>query len=138
MVLSCRERLIKNPLFTEEDEEEDFYVHMDGQAVYRFATRQVPDCIKDALDKVEMTVEDIDLFVLHQANARIIEAAAKRLRADISKFPMNLDRTGNMSSATIPVLLDELNREGRLKRGEKLVLGGVGAGLTYGACVISW
>ena len=138
MVLSCRERLIKNPLYTEKDEEEDFYVHMDGQAVYRFATRQVPDCIKDALDKVEMTVEDINLFVLHQANARIIEAAAKRLRADISKFPMNLDRTGNMSSATIPVLLDELNREGRLKRGDKLVLSGFGAGLTYGACVISW
>lgn len=138
MVLSCRERLIKNPLYTEIDEEEDFFVHMDGQAVYRFATRQVPDCIKEALDKVEMTVEDIDLFVLHQANARIIEAAAKRLRADISKFPMNLDRTGNMSSATIPVLLDELNRDGKLNRGDKLVLSGFGAGLTYGACVISW
>lgn len=138
MVLSCRERMIKNPLFTEEDEEEDFYVHMDGQAVYRFATRQVPDCIKDALAKVELTVDDIDMFVLHQANARIIEAAAKRLHADISKFPMNLDRTGNMSSATIPVLLDELNRAGRLNRGDKLVLSGFGAGLTYGACVICW
>ncbi len=138
MVLSCRERLGKNPLYKEEDAEEDFYVHMDGQAVYRFATRQVPDCIKDALEKVEMTVDDIDLFVLHQANARIIEAAAKRLRADLSKFPMNVDRMGNMSSATIPVLLDELNREGKLKRGDKLVLSGFGAGLTYGACVISW
>ena len=138
MVLSCRERLLKNPLYTEVDEEEDFYVHMDGQAVYRFATRQVPDCIKDALDKVELTVDDIDLFVLHQANARIIEAVAKRLRADLSKFPMNVDRMGNMSSATIPVLLDELNREGKIKRGDKLVLSGFGAGLTYGACVITW
>ena len=138
MVLSCRERLLKNPIYTEVDEEGDFYVHMDGQAVYRFATRQVPDCIKKALEKVEMTVDDIDLFVLHQANARIIEAAAKRLRADISKFPMNLDRTGNMSSATIPVLLDELNRDGKLNRGDRLVLSGFGAGLTYGACVISW
>lgn len=138
MVLSCRERLIENPLYKEESSEEDFYVHMDGQAVYRFATRQVPDCIKDALAKVELTVDDIDMFVLHQANARIIEAAAKRLHADISKFPMNLDRTGNMSSATIPVLLDELNRAGRLNRGDKLVLSGFGAGLTYGACVICW
>lgn len=138
MVLSCRERLVKNPLYTEENPEEDFYVHMDGQAVYRFATRQVPDCIKNALEKVEMTVDDIDLFVLHQANARIIEAAAKRLRADISKFPMNVDRMGNMSSATIPVLLDELNRAGKINRGDKLVLSGFGAGLTYGACVISW
>ena len=87
---------------------------------------------------MELTVDDIDMFVLHQANARIIEAAAKRLHADISKFPMNLDRTGNMSSATIPVLLDELNRAGRLNRGDKLVLSGFGAGLTYGACVICW
>lgn len=138
MVLSCRERLGKNPLYTEEKGEEDFFVHMDGQAVYRFATRQVPDCIKDALAKVDMTVDDIDLFVLHQANARIIEAAAKRLHADIEKFPMNVDRMGNMSSATIPVLLDELNRAGRLNRGDKLVLSGFGAGLTYGACVLTW
>ena len=138
MVLSCRDRLGKNPLYTEENLEEDFFVHMDGQAVYRFATRQVPDCIKEALAKVEMTVDDIDLFVLHQANARIIEAAAKRLHADIEKFPMNVDRMGNMSSATIPVLLDELNRAGRLNRGDKLVLSGFGAGLTYGACVLSW
>lgn len=138
MVLSCRDRMIQNPLYCEESAEEDFYVHMDGQAVYRFATRQVPDCIKEALKKANMTVEEIDLFLLHQANARIIEAAAKRLHADIKKFPMNLDRTGNMSSASIPVLLDELNRAGKLKRGDKMVLSGFGAGLTYGACVISW
>ena len=125
------------PLY-KENIQEDFYVQMDGQAVYRFATRQVPACIQDALQKASLTVEDIDLFILHQANARIIEAAAKRLHADIQKFPMNVDRMGNMSSATIPVLLDELNREGRLKRGDKLVLSGFGAGLTFGACVIVW
>lgn len=138
MVLNCRERLLRNPLYVEEKEDDDFYVHMDGQAVYRFATRQVPDCIQDALAKADLTVEKVDLFVLHQANARIIEAAAKRLHADISKFPMNVDRVGNMSSATIPVLLDELNRAGKLKRTDKLVLSGFGAGLTYGACVIAW
>lgn len=137
MVLSCRDRWINNPLY-KENIQEDFYVQMDGQAVYRFATRQVPACIQDALQKASLTVEDIDLFILHQANARIIEAAAKRLHADIQKFPMNVDRMGNMSSATIPVLLDELNREGRLKRGDKLVLSGFGAGLTFGACVIVW
>ena len=137
MVLSCRDRWINNPLY-KENIQEDFYVQMDGQAVYRFATRQVPACIQDALQKASLTVEDIDLFILHQANARIIEAAAKRLHADIQKFPINVDRMGNMSSATIPVLLDELNREGRLKRGDKLVLSGFGAGLTFGACVIVW
>ncbi len=151
MVLSCRERKIENPLYKEKEattenvsdsegvtKQKDIYVQMDGQAVYRFATRQVPSCIQDALSKAELTVEDVDLFVLHQANARIIEVAAKRLHADLSKFPMNVDRMGNMSSATIPVLLDELNRDGKIKCGDKLVLSGFGAGLTFGACVISW
>lgn len=76
--------------------------------------------------------------MLHQANRRIIEGISKRLKADISKFPVNLDRVGNMSSAAIPVLLDELNRQGRLVPGMTLVLSGFGAGLTYGACVIRW
>ncbi|MBQ8597890.1 MAG: ketoacyl-ACP synthase III [Lachnospiraceae bacterium] len=139
MVLSCRERFGKNPLYTEDVAEgENLYVQMDGQAVYRFATRQVASCIEDALKKAELSVDDIDLFVLHQANARIIEAVAKRLHADIEKFPMNLDRLGNMSSATIPVLLDELNRAGKLQRGQKIVLSGFGAGLTFGACILTW
>ena len=111
---------------------------MDGREVYCFATRQVADCINQVLKKTELKVEDIDLFVLHQANVRIIEAVAKKLHADLSLFPINLDRVGNMSSATIPVLLDELNREGRLHRGDKLVLSGFGGGLTYGASVLIW
>ena len=78
------------------------------------------------------------MFVLHQANVRIIESVAKRLKTDISKFPMNLDKIGNMSSATIPVLLDELNRGGRIQDGNRLVLSGFGAGLTYGATVMVW
>lgn len=139
MVLKCRERALKNPYIQEEFEDgENLYVQMDGQAVYRFATRQVPDCINVALERAQLTVDDIDLFVLHQANVRIIEAVARRLHADPEKFPMNLDRVGNMSSATIPVLLDELNREGRLHKGDKIVLSGFGAGLTYGACIFVW
>lgn len=136
MVLSCGERPVSNPYV--EKIEQSPYVHMDGQEVYKFATRQVPNCIKAALDKENLTVDDIDMFVLHQANVRIIEAVSKRLKADISKFPMNLDRVGNMSSATIPVLLDELNRNGKIKSGDRLVLSGFGAGLTYGASVIVW
>lgn len=145
MVLSCGQRQVANPYIKENNlpynnEEYMFspYIKMNGQEVYKFATRQVPNCIKEALDKAQLTVDDIDLFVLHQANVRIIEAAAKRLKADISKFPMNLDRIGNMSSATIPVLLDELNRAGKIHKGDKLVLSGFGAGLTYGASVIVW
>ena len=137
MVLACAERSVSNPYY-KEDQPVKPYVYMNGQEVYKFATRQVPACIKEALDKANLTADDVDLFVLHQANVRIIESVAKRLKADISKFPMNLDRIGNMSSATIPVLLDELNRNGKIKKGDRLVLSGFGAGLTYGASILVW
>lgn len=137
MVLSCAERTVENAFF-HGGEAVNPYIQMDGQEVYKFATRQVPACISEALDKAGLTVDDVDLFVLHQANARIIESVAKRLKADISKFPVNLDRNGNMSSAAIPVLLDELNRGGRIQKGDRIVLSGFGAGLTYGACVLVW
>lgn len=116
----------------------EHYIQMDGQEVYRFATRRVPQCIEEALSDAGLAVPDIDLFVLHQANARIIDAVAKRLHADRDKFPTNLERVGNMSSASIPVLLDELNRQGKLHRGDRIVLAGFGAGLTIGACVMTW
>ena len=116
----------------------EHYIQMDGQEVYRFATRRVPQCIEEALSDAGLDVPDIDMFVLHQANARIIDAVAKRLHADRDKFPTNLERVGNMSSASIPVLLDELNRQGRLHCGDRIVLAGFGAGLTIGACVMTW
>lgn len=137
MVLACAERSVSNPYYKEPEPVKP-YVYMDGQEVYKFATRQVPACIKEALEKANLTVDDVDLFVLHQANVRIIESVAKRLKADLSKFPMNLDHIGNMSSATIPVLLDELNRDGKIKKGDRLVLSGFGAGLTYGASILVW
>lgn len=116
----------------------EHYIQMDGQEVYRFATRRVPQCIEEALSDAGLAVPDIDMFVLHQANARIIDAVAKRLHADREKFPTNLERVGNLSSASIPVLLDELNRQGKLHRGDRIVLAGFGAGLTIGACVMTW
>ena len=137
MVLSCAERPVNNA-FVSDKQDVNPYIQMNGQEVYKFATRQVPACINDALGKAGITVDDVDMFVLHQANVRIIESVAKRLKADIAKFPMNLDRIGNMSSATIPVLLDELNRGGKIKKGDRLVLSGFGAGLTYGASVLIW
>ena len=116
----------------------EHYIQMDGQEVYRFATRRVPQCIEEALSDAGLAVPDIDLFVLHQANARIIDAVAKRLHADREKFPTNLERVGNLSSASIPVLLDELHKQGKLHRGDHIVLAGFGAGLTIGACVMTW
>lgn len=146
-VLRCEARKLTTPFaapLTAEAEETaspgagEHSIRMDGQEVYRFATRQVPQCIEEALSDAGLTVADIDLFVLHQANARIIDAVAKRLHADREKFPTNLERVGNLSSASIPVLLDELHRQGRLHRGDRMVLAGFGAGLTIGACVIIW
>ena len=119
-------------------DDREHFIQMDGQEVYRFATRRVPQCIEEALSDAGLTVPDIDLFVLHQANARIIDAVAKRLHADREKFPTNLERVGNLSSASIPVLLDELHKQGKLHRGDRIVLAGFGAGLTIGACVMTW
>lgn len=137
MVLSCAERAVNNA-FTSERQTPNPYIHMDGQEVYKFATKQVPSCIQGALEQSALTVEDVDWFILHQANVRIIESVAKRLKADIAKFPMNIHKIGNMSSATIPVLLDECNRSGSIREGDRLVLSGFGAGLTYGASILVW
>ena len=76
--------------------------------------------------------------MLHQANKRIVEAVAKRLGEPIEKFPMNLQKYGNTSSASVGILLDEMNRDGRLKKGQKIVIAGFGAGLTWGASIVEW
>ena len=114
------------------------YITMNGKDVFQFAVRNVPKVIQEVLKENELSIEDIDWFVLHQANARIVDAVARRLRLDIGKFPMNLQDYGNTSSASIPILLNELNRKGILRKGQKLVLAGFGAGLSWGASVLEW
>lgn len=133
-VLACGQREHKNAFYT--GEEASKYVTMDGREVFRFATRQVPDVILEMLNNANLTPDDIDCFVLHQANLRIIESIAKRLKSDPAKFPTNVQRVGNTSSASIPILLDEVRRAGNLKPGMKIVLSGFGAGLTYSACLM--
>lgn len=137
--LSMKNRM-HNPTksFTEQTPEELDYVHMDGQAVFKFAVRKVPEVITEVLEKAQLTTEDIDCFVLHQANSRIVSSVAKRLKTDVEKFPMDLQEYGNTSSASIPILLDELNKNGRLKRGEKIILAGFGGGLSWGAAIVEW
>ncbi|RHV00972.1 ketoacyl-ACP synthase III [Blautia sp. OM07-19] len=114
------------------------YITMNGKDVFQFAVRNVPQVIQEVLKENELSIEDIDWFVLHQANARIVDAVARRLRLDIGKFPMNLQDYGNTSSASIPILLNELNRKGVLKKGQKIILAGFGAGLSWGASVLEW
>ena len=138
MALSCKGRQLDNPFVTEKQELKPEYVNMDGQAVYRFAVKTVPAAISEVLEQAGLTPDDIDLFVLHQANYRIIESVAKRLGQPIDKFPMNLQKCGNTSAASIPIMLDEVVKAGKTKPGDKIVLSGFGAGLTWGACVMEW
>ena len=110
---------------------------MDGQKVFRFALKRVPEVVEELLGKLDIEKERVDLFLLHQANLRIIEAVIKRLGLDPEKVPTNIERMGNTSSASLPILIDELNRAGKLRPGMKLVLAGFGAGLTWGAGYIT-
>lgn len=135
-VLSGVCRPLENPWFHPDTAKN--YLNMDGREIFSFAVRQIPKTIGEALGKAGIALGDVDLFLLHQANRRIIEGISKRLGVDMAHFPMNLERVGNTSSASIPLLLDEMNRKGELKPGMRLVLSGFGAGLTCGACVLEW
>ena len=110
---------------------------MNGQEVFKFAVRSVPEAIEEILDKKMIAKENVDYYILHQANRRIVESVAKRLGEPIEKFPMNLDEYGNTSSASIPLLLDELYRANKISRGSRLIMAGFGAGLSWGASYIT-
>lgn len=112
------------------------YMSMDGQEVFKFALKRVPESIHSLLEESETDVNQVQAFLLHQANQRIIASAAKRLGVPLERFPMNLSGLGNTSGASVPILLDECSREGRLKRGDLIVLTGFGAGLTWGSILM--
>lgn len=134
--LICENRKVNNP-FKKNPIELDFTA-MSGQEVYKFAVRTVPKSIEEALAKADVKADEIKYFILHQANIRIIEAVAKRLEQPLQKFPTNLQECGNISAGSVPILLDFVNKEGKLQKGDKIVLAGFGAGLTWGAAVIGW
>lgn len=106
---------------------------MDGQKVFRFAVKAVPKAVSDLMEKMNLTDDDVDYYILHQANMRIIEAAVKRLKISMDKVPTNIASMGNTSSASVPILLDECNKKGMFKEGSRIIMAGFGAGLTYGA-----
>jgi 3-oxoacyl-[acyl-carrier-protein] synthase-3 len=113
-------------------------LEMNGRAVFRFATRIMGRAADAAIEKAELTREQIDLFIPHQANIRIIEAAAKQLSLPMEKVYVNIHRYGNTSAASIPVAFVEAVEEGRLTRGDNVVVVGFGGGLTWGAAVVQW
>lgn len=124
--------------FVEGINQSEVYFEMEGSSVFRFAIKSFSKSIKSLLKKHDMNVDDIDYVISHQANARIIESCAKVLKMDLSKFPMNLNEYGNTSAGSIPLVLDEMNRNGKLKKGMKLIVVAFGGGLSYGVSLIEW
>ncbi len=140
--LTCKSRHDHNGLTRHQEVETladpEYFMQMDGQAVFKFAVRSVPQAVEEVLEANQVKKEEISCYILHQANRRIVEAVAKRLGEPLEKFPMNLQEYGNTSSASIPILLDEQNRSGKLKKGDRIVLAGFGAGLSWGASILDW
>ncbi|MDP4087929.1 MAG: beta-ketoacyl-ACP synthase III [Bacillota bacterium] len=138
-VLQCKALPINNPFLKEQSTEEHHsHVIMEGREVFRFATGVMVDSIEEILRRENLTPQDIKFFIPHQANLRIIDYAAKKLEVDISKFVINLERFGNTSSASIPIALDEMNKNGLLSKGDRIIIVGFGGGLTYGAAYLQW
>lgn len=113
-------------------------ITMNGQEVYRFAVRKVPEVIEKALFRADLTVDRVNWLILHQANQRIMDAVAQRLKIPSENVISNVARYGNTSAASIPIALDEAVREGKIKPGDVIAASGFGAGLTWGAAIFQW
>lgn len=114
------------------------YLRMDGRAVFKWAVRMINDIANDVMGHAGLTIDDIDLVIMHQANLRIIDAAVEGLGVDREKVLVNLDRYGNTTAASVPLVLEEAVSAGRLRRGDHALIMGFGAGLSWGAGVFRY
>ena len=121
-----------------EKEAEKPYIHMKGQETFKYAVTAMGTDITELMTRNGLTAEDIRYIVPHQANKRIIDLAAKRTGIPVEKFAVNIQKYGNTSSASVPIMLDELNRKGKLTRGDLLILSAFGGGLANAACLLRW
>ncbi len=117
---------------------ENHYLTMAGQEVFKFAIKVIPESINAVLQKANLTLDDIDYVVCHQANYRIIKNVYKKMKSSEEKFYMNLQEYGNTSAASIPLALGEMDEKGLLKPGNKIICVGFGGGLTWGAVLMEW
>ncbi|MFV2066392.1 MAG: beta-ketoacyl-ACP synthase III [Pirellulales bacterium] len=117
---------------------QSWFVQMDGRSVFKWAVRLLARTITDVLDQANCSIGDVDLWLLHQANARIIDAAADNLQIARDRLVIHIDRYGNTSAASVPIALDESIREGRVARGDLLLMSGFGAGLSWGTTLFRW
>ena len=111
---------------------------MEGTKVFKFAVEAVPWCVRQVLEKTGRTVEDIDFFVFHQANARIIDLAARKFRIPPEKYYKNIAEYGNTSAASIPLVLGELSEQGKIVPGSQVLAVGFGGGLTWGGALLTF
>ena len=125
-------------IYCKSGEDTDRKVHMDGQTTYKFAVGTVPALIKKTVEKAGLSLDDIDTFVCHQANVRIIDAIARALKQPKEKFFVNIEEYANTSAASVAIALSDLNDSGVCKPGQKVLLAGFGAGKTWGAIVLDW
>ncbi|MDP2992526.1 MAG: 3-oxoacyl-[acyl-carrier-protein] synthase III C-terminal domain-containing protein, partial [Deltaproteobacteria bacterium] len=114
------------------------YIQMQGRDVFKLAVRAMEESAREALESNNLSPQDIDLYIPHQANIRIINSVAERLQIPREKVYVNIHKYGNTSAATIPIALDEANREGRIKEGDMVMLNAFGGGFTWGASLIRW
>ena len=128
----------KNPTTHEDLDAGRQYLQMDGRNVFKWAVRAVTDSVELVLQKSGLSARDVDLYVLHQANIRIINNVAEQLAIPPEKLYNNLQTYGNTSAGSIPIALDEALNAGRLNRGDTLLMSGFGAGLTWGTCLFRW
>jgi 3-oxoacyl-[acyl-carrier-protein] synthase III len=116
----------------------DRFVKMNGREVFKFATRILVKSAEDVMERCGVTIDDVDVYVPHQANMRIIDHATKKLGVPSEKVVVNVDRYGNTSSGSIPLALADAAQDGRLKPGKLVLMTGMGAGLTWGSALIRW
>lgn len=135
-VLYHTRRLLDTPFLKKE--EKDLPLEMNGREIFKNAVRASVADIKEVLSRAKMSVADIDIFVLHQANLRIIESIRQQLDLPEEKVPHNVEKYGNTSSASIPLLLDELLKAGKIKDGDKVLFSAFGAGFATAACIMEW
>ncbi len=128
----------KNPMTSESLANGDHYLRMDGKSVFKWAVRTVTQSIDVVLKSAGMTVDDIPLFILHQANQRILDSVAEKLAIPKERMYCNVQKYGNTSAASIPLALDEALSEGLINRGDTIMLSGFGAGLTWGTSLFAW
>jgi 3-oxoacyl-[acyl-carrier-protein] synthase-3 len=121
-----------------EDATRNGFVQMNGREVFKFATRVLVSSAEAVIERCGVAVEDVDVYVPHQANVRIMDHAAKKLGIPRERMVVNVDRYGNTSSGSIPLALADAQRDGRLKKGDLVLMTGMGAGLTWGSSLLEW